>query len=251
LYNKFDYLADFAVIAFFERIYTRLLSAPANMITLAGTASAVSRLGHCAMNSGQVRPAIQYFQRAAAINAYLRDWERWIYNTQMLGVTYHMVGDWRSALGFFDQAKAYAARAPNFRQRVAWIQRDEIAALLKKGDLIEVPQLAMRSLKIRESIGDYQGCLATHEVWARALILQERYLAAKTELEEAADLAEVDMASSALYKTMVYSTTAQLYSAWGKRNECEEWTRKALFLARQHGLWHQFQKINSIGRTCP
>lgn len=226
---------------YFGQIRSCLQSGPHNLVVLEQRALATNRLAHCLMTQDELSEAIAYFGEVTSLATELRDWELWIHGTHMLGVTYNTLGDWQSGLDNFNTALTNVTKGSNYRYRRAWIQRDIISALIKKGDFKEIPTLATKSLSTREELGDDQGCMMTLEIWGRALIAQQKHEQAEAKLREALNIG--NSVSSSLFHTMLWTTRAQLCFAWGKFAEGVEYMGKAKETALQFGMWHQLNKL--------
>jgi hypothetical protein len=225
-----DYYAEAAT--YFARVHHFYLMGPENKIWLTRRMDVTTWLAHCAMNFGDIAHANGYFQNVTALAKRLEDWENVIHGTHMQGVTYSIMdrADW--ALDCFDEATFYIHLGHNPQHREGWLQRDIVAALTRAKRFDPIPNLARQSLKLREHVGDTNGCMMTLEAWAGAEIEQQRFRHAERRLIEARAIFTDIPPTYQLARAQVLETSARLYWAWGKREQGRPFLEQARAIAR-------------------
>ncbi len=232
---------------FLELALTRLEQAPQNFVVADLQSQLAIRLAHSLINLdlvGGSDGAMARFRQALSMADELRDPERIVHTTHMLGLSHSMIGDCESALAYYEAALDGLWRVPNTSARRAWIERDMIGTLIKKGDLRPIPKLFRDSLSIRERLGDIQGQMMTLEIFARALMAQGEFKKALPPLWSAYAMAREWPLK--LFRMMILVTLTDLYFNLHDPHAADEFAAAAEQLGQQFQFWHQLKQLDRI-----
>lgn len=232
---------------YFKALHVRLDIAPSNRIMLRYLVRTLRYLAHSHMNLGIISQAIADFTNLSQAAAILGDWEAHIHGMHMLGVVYDLAEQQDKAMVSFKTALAHARKGPEEELRIAWIQRDIVHALTKRGRWGGIDEMARASLAVREKRNDVPGYIMTLESWGRALAKQERYTEATIYLDRALGLA-ADL-RSALFRSILLTTMADLQWQARRNAAALDFARQAQALASQHHLWRQHENAGRILRA--
>ncbi|CAG0940097.1 hypothetical protein BROC_00902 [Candidatus Brocadiaceae bacterium] len=232
---------------FLKLALTRLDKAPRNLVVADLQSQLEIKLAHslinldCAIGSDG---AIASFRQALALAEELRDPERVVHSTHMLGLTHSMVGDWQNALAFYEAALDKSRRVSNPLARKAWIERDIVDTLLKKGDHRQVQHLMRDSLSIRERLGDVQGVMMTHEASARVLIARGHFKDALTPLWKAYMMSQEWPLK--LFRMIILVSLVDLHLNLNDVRTANEFANVAEELGQRFQFWHQLKQLDRI-----
>ncbi len=228
-------------------VLTRLKNAPRNFVVADLRSQLEIKLAHslinldCAVGSDG---AIASFRHVLILAEELRDPERIVHSTHMLGLTHSMIGDWQNALAYYEAALDKSGRVSNPLARKAWIERDIVDTLLKKGDPQQVQRLVRDSLSIRERLGDVQGVMMTLEASARALMAQGHFKDALTPLWRAYAMAQEWPLK--LFRMIILVSLVDLHLHLNDLRTANEFATVAEELGQRFQFWHQLKQLDRI-----
>jgi hypothetical protein len=225
----------------------RLQNAPDNLVVADLRSHLAIRLAHSLINLGCIGGAdgaIARFRQGLHASQELRDGERIIHATHMLGVTHSMIGDRTRSVAYHRSALDQVWRSANPLARRAWIERDLVSALLAQGDNRDIPAYVHESLSLRERLGDVQGTMMTLEIWSKALMSQGELKRALSPLWHAHDLAR--HCPLKLFRMMVLVTLADLHFRLDDARTAYELASAAEQLGQRFQFWHQLEQLNAL-----